>query len=117
VHAFGNGLVGLLYLVWWLALRWDRHLGGKLLGPSGGTLAWATGYLAGHISLAPGAVVGERGLVGAAATGNEPSLVGGWIAVVPTVEVDQVPAGVGLGLVGSTDGRGPGASNQDGEEA
>src|SRR4051812_31761619 len=62
VHAIGNGAVAMLYLASWRSRRRGLHLVGVGLGLAGGTLAWATGYLGGHMSFARGVGVGERGL-------------------------------------------------------
>jgi uncharacterized membrane protein len=62
VHAVGNTMVALLYLTSWRARRRGRHLRGMLWGLSGGTLAFVTGYLGGHLSFARGIGVGARGL-------------------------------------------------------
>ena len=62
VHAVGNVVVALLYFMSWRARRKEHHLRGKVLGLTGGALAWATGYLGGHMSFAHGSSVEERGL-------------------------------------------------------
>jgi uncharacterized membrane protein len=62
VHAVGNGVVLLCYFRSWRARRAGRHLRGRLWGFTGGTLAWGTGYLGGHLSLARGAGHGQRGM-------------------------------------------------------
>src|SRR4051812_5246690 len=62
VHAIGNGAVAMLYLASWRSRRRGLHLVGVGLGLAGGTLAWATGYLGGHMSFARGVGVGDRGL-------------------------------------------------------
>jgi uncharacterized membrane protein len=64
VHAVGNTAVALLYLSSWTARRKNHHAKGVVLGLVGGTLAWGTGYLGGHLSFARGAGVGPRGLTG-----------------------------------------------------
>jgi uncharacterized membrane protein len=75
-HALGNTVVATLYLLSWRARRKGHHLRGVGLGLVGGTLAWATGYLGGHMSFGRSAGVGERGLSaepavdGATATGD-----------------------------------------------
>jgi uncharacterized membrane protein len=73
VHAVGNTLVAYLYFRSWRARRRGHHLRGVALGMLGGTGAWATGYLGGHLSYARGAGSGERGLNldAAAATNGE----------------------------------------------
>jgi uncharacterized membrane protein len=62
VHAVGNTAVALSYLSSWRARRRGHHSRGVLWGLLGGTLAWGTGYLGGHLSLARGAGQGLRGL-------------------------------------------------------
>jgi hypothetical protein len=65
VHAVGNVIVAALYFFSWRARRKEHHLRGKVLGLLGGSLAWGTGYLGGHMSFARGSSVEERGLDGA----------------------------------------------------
>ena len=62
VHAVGNVVVAVLYFFSWRARRDERHLRGKVLGLMGGGLAWATGYLGGHMSFGLGSSVEDRGL-------------------------------------------------------
>jgi uncharacterized membrane protein len=62
VHMIGNGVVAILYLWSWRARRRGRHHQGVTLGLLGGLLAWATGYLGGHMSYARGTGMGERGM-------------------------------------------------------
>jgi len=62
LHAVGNGAVLLAYALSWRERRRGRHEVGVLLGLAGGTLAWLTGYLGGHLSLARRVGTGERGL-------------------------------------------------------
>jgi MFS family permease len=62
VHAIGNGVVGLAYLLSWRARRRGAHLRGKAWGFVGAGGAWITGYLGGHLSFGRGVGVGERGL-------------------------------------------------------
>lgn len=62
VHAAGNTVVAVLYLLSWRARRHDRYGRGRALALLGGSLAWATGYLGGHLSFARGIGVGERGM-------------------------------------------------------
>jgi uncharacterized membrane protein len=62
VHAVGNVVVAALYFLSWRARRKEHHFRGKVLGLLGGTLAWGTGYLGGHMSFALGSGVEERGL-------------------------------------------------------
>lgn len=70
VHAAGNGVVGSLYLLSWRARRRGHHARGVALSMAGGTLAWGTGYLGGHLSLARRVGTGERGLHAGAGTGR-----------------------------------------------
>jgi uncharacterized membrane protein len=60
VHAVGNLGVMLLYWVSWTSRRSGRHRAGILFGLLGGSLAWITGYLGGHLSLALGVGQGPR---------------------------------------------------------
>jgi len=62
VHAIGNTAVGGAYFLSWRARRRGHHGIGIVLGMAGGTLAWGTGYLGGHLSFARGAGVGTRGI-------------------------------------------------------
>jgi uncharacterized membrane protein len=62
VHAVGNVIVAALYFFSWRARHKEHHLRGKVLGLLGGTLAWATGYLGGHMSFGRGSSVEDRGL-------------------------------------------------------
>lgn len=71
VHALGNTIVAMLYFRSWKARRRGSHLVGVLYAMTGGLLAWFTGYLGGHLSLAYGVGCGERGGVG-----RDGSLVG-----------------------------------------
>lgn len=64
VHALGNGLVAVLYLLSWQRRRSGEHQRGVAYGLAGGTLAIVTGYLGGHLSFATGANVEPRGLSG-----------------------------------------------------
>jgi uncharacterized membrane protein len=66
VHAVGNVIVAALYFFSWRARRDERHVRGKILGLLGGSLAWGTGYLGGHMSFGLGSSVEERGLQGGA---------------------------------------------------
>lgn len=61
VHAVGNGVVGMAYLMSWRARRRGHHLRGVGWGLAGGGLAWATGYLGGHLSFGRSSGVGPRG--------------------------------------------------------
>ena len=62
VHGVGNMIVALLYFRSWRSRRQGNHLRGLLWGMSGGSLAWGTGWLGGHMAIAYGAAEGERGL-------------------------------------------------------
>jgi uncharacterized membrane protein len=62
VHGVGNTIVAALYLQSWRSRRAGHHGRGVLLGLAGGSLAWATGYLGGHLSFARGVGMGARGL-------------------------------------------------------
>jgi uncharacterized membrane protein len=62
VHAVGNSMVAGAYLLSWRNRTKGRHARGVMLPLLGGTLAWATGYLGGHMSFARGTGVGERGV-------------------------------------------------------
>ena len=82
VHASGNSVALLTYLMSWRARRHDHHLRGALLALAGGTVATFTGYLGGHLSFGRGVGVGARGIdelgeerseaAGAASVGAEP---------------------------------------------
>lgn len=61
VHGVGNMAVAALYLGSWRARRAGRYPTGVALGLAGGTVAWITGYLGGHLSLVRGAGRGRRG--------------------------------------------------------
>jgi uncharacterized membrane protein len=61
VHWFGNSVVAGAYLMSWRARRRGRHLRGVAWGLAGGGLAWATGYLGGHLSFGLGSGIGPRG--------------------------------------------------------
>jgi uncharacterized membrane protein len=60
VHASGNGVVGFCYLRSWQARHRGHHAAGVMWGMAGGALAWVTGYLGGHLSLARAVGTGER---------------------------------------------------------
>jgi uncharacterized membrane protein len=60
-HAMGNTVVATTYLASWLARRRGHHGVGVGLGMTAGMLAWATGYLGGHLSFARGVGQGTRG--------------------------------------------------------
>lgn len=62
VHGIGNSIVALLYFRSWRARRRGKHMRGVAYALLGGTGAWVTGYLGGHLSFARQAGVGERGL-------------------------------------------------------
>lgn len=62
VHAVGNGVVVVCYFRSWRARRRGHHGAGRLWALAGGTLAWGTGYLGGHLSFGRGAGHGTRGL-------------------------------------------------------
>ena len=70
VHAAGNSMVAMLYLLSWRSRRRDHHLRGVALGLAGGSVAWVTGYLGGHLSFARAVGVGPRGLDDDGATGG-----------------------------------------------
>ncbi|MCU1361331.1 MAG: Ferredoxin, 2Fe-2S, partial [Ilumatobacteraceae bacterium] len=57
VHAIGNAIVAGVYLTSWRKRRHGLHLSGVVLSMVGGTVAWGTGYLGGHMSFARGAGV------------------------------------------------------------
>ena len=59
-HAAANAVIGLLYTLSWRARRGGRHGRGVLLALAGGTLAWGSGYLGGHLSLGLRVGTGER---------------------------------------------------------
>jgi hypothetical protein len=61
-HAAGNGMVATLYLLSWRARRKGRYGRGLTYGLLGGSLAWVTGYLGGHLSFGLGVGTGARGL-------------------------------------------------------
>ena len=61
MHAVGNTFVLVLYAASWRSRRRSR-IRGVMWGLAGGSLAWATGYLGGHLSFARGVGVGPRGL-------------------------------------------------------
>ena len=92
VHAAGNTVVAALYLLSWRARRHDRYGRGRALALLAGSLAWATGYLGGHLSFARGIGTGERGLAGGgdAAEAPEDVLDIGGAAELLGVSVEQV---------------------------
>lgn len=70
VHALGNGMVAVLYLLSWQRRRSGDQERGIAYGLGGGALAIVTGYLGGHLSFATGASVEPRGLSGDHAVGS-----------------------------------------------
>jgi uncharacterized membrane protein len=76
VHAIGNSAVAVLYFMSWRARHKHHHIRGVLLGMLGGSLAWGTGYLGGHMSFARSAGQGSRGLLDAETVSGEASTVG-----------------------------------------
>ncbi len=60
-HAAGNTVVALAYLASWRHRRRGDHVRGVAYGLAGGTLAWVTGYLGGHLSFARRTGTGTRG--------------------------------------------------------
>jgi uncharacterized membrane protein len=62
VHALGNTAVSVCYWKSWRARRRGRHARGVGWGLAGGSLAWVTGYLGGHLSFVRGVGHGARGL-------------------------------------------------------
>jgi hypothetical protein len=101
VHAVGNVVVAALYFFSWRARRREHHARGKVLGLLGGTLAWATGYLGGHMSFARGSSVEERGFDGSSGTGSaaSPSTGIDEAATLASVPVAQVRSMVEEGLL------------------
>jgi uncharacterized membrane protein len=69
VHALGNSVVATCYLFSWRTRRAGHHWRGVLWGIVGGSLAWYTGYLGGHLSFGRGVGVGERGGLSSAEEG------------------------------------------------
>jgi len=61
VHALGNTIVLGCYIKSWSRRRSGRYLMGKFWALAGGSLAWVTGYLGGHLSLGRGVGQGLRG--------------------------------------------------------
>jgi uncharacterized membrane protein len=70
VHALGNSVVAMCYLFSWRTRRAGHHWRGVLWGIVGGSLAWYTGYLGGHLSFGRGVGVGERGGLSSAETSD-----------------------------------------------
>ena len=62
VHWLGNSGVLMLYALSWRARRRGHHWRGVALAMAGGTGAWATGYLGGHLSFARQVGTGQRGM-------------------------------------------------------
>jgi len=134
VHALGNTVVAVLYLASWRARRRHRHLRGVAFGMAGGMLAWGTGYLGGHLSLARGVGTGPRGLSLLGSTSRQAGHAGVEPRPRPTdhapceddvdvemlgiagaadllgVPVEQVQAMVGGGLLAPVAGEGPDGS-------
>jgi uncharacterized membrane protein len=61
VHAVGNTVAAAAYFASWRARRSEHHARGVAYAMVGGSLAWVTGYLGGHLSFALGSAVGDRG--------------------------------------------------------
>jgi uncharacterized membrane protein len=59
VHAALNGVVATCYLLSWRLRRRDHHRSGVTLAFAGGSLAWVSGYLGGHMSLRQQVGTGE----------------------------------------------------------
>lgn len=62
VHAIGNTGVLALYALSWRARRKGHHVRGVALAMAGGSGAWITGYLGGHLSFARQVGTGQRGM-------------------------------------------------------
>jgi len=62
VHAIGNTGVLLFYVLSWRARRRGHHGRGVALAMAGGSGAWLTGYLGGHLSFARRVGTGQRGM-------------------------------------------------------
>ena len=62
VHAVGNTGVLLLYGLSWRARRQGHHARGVVYALAGGSGAWITGYLGGHLSFARRVGTGQRGM-------------------------------------------------------
>jgi uncharacterized membrane protein len=60
-HAVTTGAVATLYLLSWRARIRNRHARGVALALLGGSLAWVSGYLGGHLSFGLGIGTGTRG--------------------------------------------------------
>jgi uncharacterized membrane protein len=63
-HGVGNAGVALLYFQSWRSRRRGRQIRGVMWGMAGASLAWGTGYLGGHLSMARGVGTGMRGAPG-----------------------------------------------------
>jgi uncharacterized membrane protein len=63
-HGVGNAGVAILYFQSWRSRRRGRQVRGVLWGMAGASLAWGTGYLGGHLSMARGVGTGHRGAPG-----------------------------------------------------
>ena len=62
VHWLGNSGVLVLYALSWRARRKGHHGRGVTLAMAGGTGAWVTGYLGGHLSFGRQVGTGQRGM-------------------------------------------------------
>jgi uncharacterized membrane protein len=62
VHMLGNTGVLLMYLMSWRARRKNHHWRGVGWAMAGGSSAWITGYLGGHLSFARRVGTGQRGM-------------------------------------------------------
>jgi uncharacterized membrane protein len=62
LHAIGNTGVLAMYALSWRARRKGHHARGVALAMAGGSCAWVTGYLGGHLSFARQVGTGERGM-------------------------------------------------------
>lgn len=98
VHAVGNTVVAGLYFMSWRRRRAGAHAAGVVLGLAGGTLAWATGYLGGHMSFARGTGVGSRGTLDAG-NGHDDLIGVEEAADLLTVPIDQVHDMVAEGML------------------
>jgi uncharacterized membrane protein len=63
-HGVGNMAVALIYFKSWRSRRKGRQIRGVLWGLAGASVAWGTGYLGGHLSMARGVGTGMRGAPG-----------------------------------------------------
>jgi uncharacterized membrane protein len=62
VHMLGNTGVLFMYLMSWRARRQNHHWRGVGWAMAGGSSAWITGYLGGHLSFARRVGTGQRGM-------------------------------------------------------